>query len=149
MIDDVWVFDFEEGGLGIYSVKERTFNAYHGKEDMLKAVLQLMNVKEAVSYNARRGFDRYYFNSLLKLSPDDPIPFKCIHTDMNLICYNGARGRCLEEAYMINCQEDDNEFSGELVGDEYMERDCYMTYKLWDCFRNGKLLENYGIENDT
>lgn len=145
MIDDVWVFDFEYGTLGIYSVKEDTFTAYHG-EDIREATQQLLTVKEAVSYNGNRGFDRMRFNSLLNLPPEDPIPFEGKHTDMNQICWGkGILGSDLIKTYRENCPNDDYELISDPEDDESADQDCYMTFKLWECLQEGKLKDDLGI----
>jgi hypothetical protein len=123
--------------VGIFSVEENSFTAYRGEE--MKTAVQLIEVAdEVVTFNGTDHGQRW--PDLVKLAEivgiPDELPLRN-HTDMRTICW-GDRiwGKCLTDTYgkhFADCPAFANTHEGSC------ERDVYMTFKLWELLKQGKL----------
>lgn len=136
MNKEILVFDVEDNGLGIYSVTCDEYILYIGK-DRIKAVERLIKAKEIISYNGNR-YDLVEISKYCGLHNDELIKIEGVHTDMIEICWPGIRGSSLRNTYLrIFEKETLQRFSGRF--DNSNECDCYMTFKLWETWKNDTL----------
>lgn len=119
--------------VGIFSVDERIFIAYRG--DAIRGAIQrIQDADEIVTYNG----NNYDLEDLGKFAGiEGDLALNGIHSDMRSICWSDRiRGSNLPTTYEM-CLGKPPAFPDTYEGDN--ERDCYMTFKLWELWKAGTL----------
>ena len=129
---DTLVFDTGMTIIGIFSVKKREYQAYYG-DDRRKAAQRLVRAQEIVSYNGKR-YDVMDISRALGLPERQRPSFKGVHRDMREIRWVNILGSNLRYTYSLHFP-DAPSFPDTYEGSNQM--DCYMAWKLWECWKEG------------
>ena len=119
--------------VGIFSVEENRYVAYRG--DAIQSAIQMIEAAdEVVTYNGNNR-DLRDLGTFAGLSVD--LPLKGSHTDMRSICWSDRIwGSDLVTTYAKHfgsCPRFPDTHEGS------NERDCFMTFKLWELWKLGTL----------
>jgi hypothetical protein len=136
------VIDVGTTMFGIFFVKKAVYVPYV-LDDRRAALYLLQNADEVVTYNGTK-YDLTELGKLAGLT--DELPLKGFHTDMARICWGMWRyyPESLANTYRKNFE------SCPTFPDTYeanVERDVYMTFKLWESWKAGKLKTLDGYEH--
>jgi|GEM_PF-2778431 hypothetical protein len=132
------VIDTGHDIVGIFSVEENNFTAYRSEE--MKTAIRLIEVAdEVVTFNGSDHGQRW--SDLVKLGEiagiADELPLKGRHTDMRTVCWSDRiMGSSLANTYKKqfgNCPDFPDTHEGSC------ESDVYMTFKLWEAWKQGTL----------
>jgi hypothetical protein len=145
------IIDTGKDIVGVFSVEENSYVAYRG-DAIQSAIQRIEAADEVVTYN---GSVHDGWSDLVKLgewagrADGDSLLLKGTHTDMRIICWSDRiQGSSPINTYLKHySQEDCPRFpytsEGIPEGDEnYVgsnQRDVYMTFKLWELWKQGKL----------
>jgi hypothetical protein len=119
--------------VGIYCVEEAAYTPYYG-DNIAEAIRRIESADEVVTYNGKHRDleDLGRFAGL-----DHELPLADRHHDMRSICWSDRIwGSSLRDTYSRHFPECPS-FPGTYQGSN--ERDVYMTFKLWELWRAGKL----------
>jgi hypothetical protein len=133
MTNDTLIFDVGQTILGIYSVRRKKYVPYW-KPDFARGVLRLIRAREIVSYNGN-GYDLPEIGKMLGLTK--ALQISGVHIDMKEMCWPRIMGSSLRNTYRLQFSELPNS------DDTYQganECDIYMTRKLWQRWKAGKLV---------
>jgi hypothetical protein len=125
--------------MGVYSVEERLYVPYRGSHIVAVAIPRIAAAREVITYNGTRS-DLSDLGKWAGLSGD--LPLTGIHTDMESVCWGNINGRNLPGTYAMHpepCPPFPDTYEGS------NERDCYMTFKLWEWWKLGtlKVIDGY------
>jgi len=134
MPSDTLIFDTGQNIVGIFSVKERKYTAYTGARLQIGSD-RILRARDIVSYNGNR-WDLFDLARFSGLGDDVTAKVLGLHTDMREIIWGRIRGRCLADTYKEHFPRI-RSFPDTHIGSNW--RDVYMTYKLWKCWKAGKL----------
>jgi hypothetical protein len=135
------VIDTGQSIVGIYSVEEREYLAYRGNR-IAEAVECVHNADEVVTYNGE-------FRDLEDLGRfagiEGKLSIRGNHIDMQRMCWDPIVGSSLIRTYSMHfdsCPDfpfgrRDPDLCDEYEGSN--QRDVYMTLKLWELWKEGKL----------
>jgi hypothetical protein len=128
-----FVIDTGQNLVGIFSVEENRYVPYRG--DAIASAIQLIqDADEVVTYNGK-DHDLEKLGAFAGMTGD--LPLNGIHSDMRSICWSDRiRGSNLQGTYsrhFTKCPDFPDTHEGS------NERDCYMTFKLWELWKQGKL----------
>ena len=134
-MNDTLVTDTGEDIVGIYFVCKNTYYAYRG--DKIPAALALLTkADEVVTYNGNH-YDLEQLRKFAGLPNDHAFQLNGVHTDMREIIWSKRIwGKCLTDTFFEHFTEVPG-FPDSYEGRN--ERDCYMTFKLWELWKKGKL----------
>jgi hypothetical protein len=124
--------------VGVYSIEQSKYIPYRGDDIVVSAIPRIAAAREVVTYNGR--YDLLQLGKLVGMSCN--LPLTGIHTDMESVCWGNINGRNLLGTYSMHlktCLPFPDTYEGS------NERDCYMTFKLWEWWKQGtfKVLEGY------
>ena len=127
------VIDTGQDVVGIYSVEECSFVVYRGNEIPI-AIQRIQTADEIVTFNGKcrdlRDLGRF-------AGIDADLPINGKHTDMRSICWSDRIwGGDLFSTYMSHFW-DRPAFPNTYEGSCHC--DVYMTHKLWELLKQGKL----------
>lgn len=127
------VVDTGQNLVGILTVEDNRYVPYRG--DAIASAIQLIQTAdEVVTYNGK-NHDLEKLGAFAGIVGD--LPLNGVHTDMRSVCWSDRIwGSWLPGTYSRHFAEcptfpDTHEGSN--------ERDCYMTFKLWELWKQGKL----------
>lgn len=127
------VIDTGQNVVGVYSVEAKNFRAYLGN-DIASAIRLIETADEVVTYNGKL-YDMGNLGKLAGLSGN--LPLKGIHTDMRSICWSdrilGSNLRFTFGEHFDDCPNFPDTYEGSA------ERDVYMTFKLWELWKQRRL----------
>jgi hypothetical protein len=129
------VIDTGQDIVGIYSVADRKYKPYRGKR-IVEALERIKRASEVVTYNgASRDFlDLAAFAGLMT---GERFPIAGTHIDMREVCWSARIwGSNLTNTYSMHFPECPT-FPDTYEGSN--ERDVYMTFRLWELWKQGKL----------
>jgi hypothetical protein len=121
--------------VGIFSVEDNNYIPYRWPDDIPVALQRIAAADELVTYNG----ENYDLRKLGEFagSPGDFV-LTGTHTDMRSICWSDLiAGSSLTKTYLMHFGEFPT-FSDTYEGSN--ERDCYMTFKLWQRWKEGSLV---------
>ena len=127
------VIDTGQNIVGVFSVEEKNFRAYLGN-DIVAAIRLIETADEVVTYNGKL----YDLENLGKFAglPGN-LPLKGTHTDLRSICWSdrilGSNLGFTYGEHFDDCPSFDDTYEGSA------ERDVYMTFKLWERWKQGPL----------
>lgn len=128
------VIDVGTTMVGIFFVEKAAFVPYHlGHRSVALSVLQ--KADEVVTYNGTK-YDLWELGKLAGMTDD--LPLKGIHTDMAQICWGTwcSYPKSLRHTYLKH-------FDYLPIFPDTYEANCacdvYMTFKLWELWKKGKL----------
>jgi hypothetical protein len=133
------VIDTGQDIVGIFSVEENKYVPYRGR-DIATAIRQIGSADEVVTYNGKEGAQ---WSDLVELGKHagvtGELPLKGVHTDMRSICWSDRIwGSSLINTYSKHFDIDScPSFPDTHEGSN--ERDVYMTFKLWELWKQQKL----------
>ncbi|MBN9615368.1 MAG: hypothetical protein BGO25_03185 [Acidobacteriales bacterium 59-55] len=125
--------------VGVFSVEENSYVPY--RDDGIQTAIRLIQVAdEVVTFNGN-NYDLEKLGAFAGLVGD--LPLNGVHSDMRSICWSDRIwGSDLPGTYYRHYTEcpafpDTHEGS--------TERDCYMTFKLWELWKQGtlKVIDGY------
>jgi len=135
------VIDAGQSIVGIYSVEEGEYIGYRGSR-ISEAVERVQNADEVITYNG----EMYDLEQLGKFAGiDGELPIKGKHIDMQRMIWEPIVGSSLIRTYerhFESCSEfpfgrrdcdDCDEY------EDSNQRDVYMTFKLWELWKDKKL----------
>ncbi len=127
------VVDTGQDIVGIFSVQSRCFAFYRG-QSIARAIRRLQSAHEVITYNGK-NYDLEELAKFAGLSGD--LPLNGVHSDMRSICWSDRIwGRDLVSTYKMHlgdCPTFPDTHEGSV------ERDCYMTFKLWQLWKRDQL----------
>jgi hypothetical protein len=135
------VIDTGQDILGIYSVEDREYVAYRGNR-IAEGVERARLADEVITYNGERR-DLLDLARFARLDGDFPLKGK--HTDMQIMCWAPIFGSSLTRTFNSQlpvCPEFPFGRTNSELSDDYEDsnqRDVYMTLKLWELWKDGKL----------
>jgi hypothetical protein len=123
--------------VGIFSVEDDRYTSYRG-DAIASAITPIESADEVVTYNGSVHDGWSDLVELEKLSrKPNGLSFKGTHADMRKICWGDRIWGCsLTKTYakhFASCPT----FSDTHEGSN--ERDVYMTFKLWELWKQGEL----------
>ena len=127
------VIDVGTTMVGILSADSGPYTPYTGLAIVTVAIPRIVAAKEVVTYNGER-YDLLKLGELAGLATN--LPLTGVHTDMESVCWGNINGKNLSGTYAMN-SEPCPSFADTYEGSN--ERDCYMTFKLWEWWRRGEL----------
>jgi hypothetical protein len=127
------VVDTGKNIVGIYTVENRTYISY--MDDAIpEAIRRIQDADELVTYNGK-WYDLLELGKFAGLEND--LPIKGVHRDMRSICWSDdIYGSSLESTYYMNFSSCKNFLS---THEGSNERDVYMTFKLWELWKQRRL----------
>ncbi len=134
------VIDAGQSIVGIYEVERGEYVPYRG-HDMAVAIGRIQTADEVVTYNG----ELYDFEQLGRLAGmEGDLPIRGKHIDMQRMCWAPIFGSSLSRTYLRHFAECPAFPFGQIESrsDDYEDsnqRDVYMTWKLWELWREGKL----------
>jgi hypothetical protein len=129
----ILVIDTGENIVGVFFVEANNFIAYLGN-DILSAIRLIETADEVVTYNGKH----YDLNNLGKFAGlSGNLPLNGVHTDIRSICWSdriwGSNLGFTYGKHFDDCPSFPNTYEGSV------ECDVYMTFKLWELWKQGKL----------
>jgi hypothetical protein len=127
------VVDTGQNLVGVFFVEENRYVPYRGNA-ITEAVKLIQAADEIVTYNGK-DYDLEKLGEFVGIVGD--LPLGGVHSDMRSICWSDRiRGSNPQGTYdrhfaQIPVFPDTHQGSA--------ERDCYMTFKLWELWKQGKL----------
>ena len=123
--------------VGIFSVEDGVYIPYRG-DAIATAINRIEAADVVVTYN---GSIHAGWSDLVELGRfggrPDAIPLKGMHTDMRTVCWSERIwGNSLNNTYtkhFSSCPDFPDTYEGS------NERDVYMTFKLWELWKQGNL----------
>lgn len=133
------VIDVGTTMVGILSADDRAFTPYTEARIVDLVISRIIAAKEIITYNGER-YDLLKLGERVGLSVN--LPLMGIHTDMESVCWGNINGRNLSGTYVMH-HETCPPFPDTYEGSN--ERDCYMTFKLWEWWKQGtlKVIDGY------
>lgn len=118
--------------VGVYCVEDKTYIAYRGRT-IPQGIKRVQSADEVVTYNG----ELYDLRQLGRLDglPEE-LPISGRHTDMRAVYWDPILGSDLRSTYAWHFD------SCPLFADTYegsAERDCHMTFKLWELWKLGRI----------
>ena len=135
------VIDAGQSIVGVYSVEDGGYIGYRGSR-IPDALERVRNADEVITYNGEM-YDLEQLGKFAGIVGDLPIKGK--HIDMQRIIWEPIVGSSLISTYGLHykdCPEFPFGHRDSSDCDEYEgsnQRDVYMTFKLWELWRDGKL----------
>jgi hypothetical protein len=131
------VIDTGHDIVGVFCVEDNCYIPYRGS-DRATAIQRIQTADEVVTYN---GSVHDGWSDLVELGKfvgiPGGLPLSVKHTDMRSICWSDRIwGKSLTDTYNKHFDDCPN-FADTHEGSN--ERDVYMTYKLWELSKQGKL----------
>jgi hypothetical protein len=131
------VIDTGQDIVGIFSVEDNKYVAYRGG-NIPFAIQRIQSADEVVTYNGTEGAQ---WSELVELGKragvSGELPLKGVHSDMRSICWSDRIwGSSLSKTYLKHFDSFPN-FPDTHEGSN--ECDVYMTLKLWELWKQGKL----------
>jgi hypothetical protein len=127
------VVDTGQDIVEIFSVQSRCFAFYRGRS-IARAIRRLQSAHEIITYRGK-NYDLQELAKFAGLSGD--LPPKGVHSDMRNICWSDRIwGRDLVSTYKMHfgdCPPFPDTHEGSV------QRDCYMTFKLWQLWKRDQL----------
>ncbi len=128
--------------IGIYSVEESEYTLYPSS-DFATAIGRIENADEVITYNGGTWKSGGVADDLLVLGRmagiKGALPISGKHIDMRQIIWgNCVWGDGLELTYKKHF-DDDPEFTSLTEAESSDQRNVYMTLKLWELWKQGKL----------
>ena len=135
------VVDTGQSIVGIYSAEEREYVAYRGS-GFAVAIERVQGADEVITYNGT-------FRDLKDLGRfagiEGDLPIRGRHIDMQRMCWEPICGSSLFGTYSMHFDDcpqfpfgrRDSELCDDYEGSN--QRDVYMTLKLWELWKEGKL----------
>jgi hypothetical protein len=137
------VIDTGQDIVGIFSVEEKQYIPYRG-DAILFAIHRIETADEVVTYNGNNR-DLEDMGKFAGVSGD--LPLKGVHIDIRSICWSDRIwGSDLSSTYFKHfkvCRSFPDTYEGS------NERDVYMTFKLWELWKQGniKILDGQILDN--
>jgi hypothetical protein len=123
--------------VGIFSVEDDRYTSYRG-DAIASAITRIEAADEIVTYNGSVHDGWSDLVELEKLSgKPNRLSFKGTHADMRRICWSDRIWGCSLSNTYTKHFADCPKFSDTHEGSN--ERDVYMTFKLWELWKQGKL----------
>ncbi len=135
---NVIVIDAGQDIVGVYSVTDAKYTPYRGGA-MLEALRRIQNADELVTYNG----NRYDLRRLAEIAAQATAEFSFTgrHSDMQDIYWGNIVGSSLINTYSC-CFGSLPTFPETYEGSN--ECDVYMTFKLWEAWQRGELVNIHG-----
>jgi hypothetical protein len=127
----------------IYEVEKATFAYYPADDTIPLALPRILQADEVVTFNGgTRDLVDLAFASGLEAGQDLPLAGR--HTDMMSVCWDvrDLFGKGLRACYLARFGQLPTQFEDTYEG--HMHRDVYMTLRLWELARDGKLSASSG-----
>jgi hypothetical protein len=132
----ILVIDTGEDIVGIYSVEEGKYVPYRGRA-ISSAIQRIETAEEVVTYNGRH-YDLEELGKFAGLPAGEKLSLKGVHTDMRIVCWSDRIwGSSLHNTYSMHFSDDHPSFPYTYEGSN--ESDVYMTFKLWELWKQGRL----------
>ena len=129
----ILVVDTGQDLVGIFSVDDETYVPYRGAK-ISEALHRIGEADEVVTYNGK-NHDLQRLGAFAGLTGD--FPFQGVHTDMRSICWSDRIwGSDLSSTYAMHFHSRPD-FPKTHEGSNHL--DTYMTFKLWQAWKSGKL----------
>lgn len=129
------VIDTGQDIVGIFSVVDQEYVLYRGRK-IITSIQLIQNAKEVITYNGS-NYDLVELAKFAGLPPEEKLLLKGTHTDMRSICWSDRIwGSNLTETYSMHFTDTLN-FPDTHEGSNH--RDVYMTFKLWELWKQGQL----------
>lgn len=129
------IIDTGQDIVGVYSVEQGNYVPYRGP-DFALAIQRIVTAGEVVTYNGKLH-DLDDLRRKARLPVGEELLLKGTHTDMRSICWSDRiLGKCLRDTYLMHFTEL-SDFPDTHEGSN--ESDVYMTFKLWELWKQGGL----------
>lgn len=135
------VIDTGQSIVGVYSVEEQRYIGYRGSR-ISEAIERVRNADEVVTYN---GTNRDLRDLGRFAGIDGDLPLTGWHIDMQRMIWHPIVGSSLVRTYKMHfdsCPEFPFGRRDIRDCDDYEadnQRDVYMTFKLWECWKENRL----------
>ena len=137
------VIDIGQNLIGLFSVDENRYVAYRDAEIRI-AIEKIESAQEVVTYNGS-NYDLEELGKFAGLPAGEKLPLHGQHTDMRSICWSDRIfGKNLISTYSLHfteCPDFPNTHEGS------NERDTYMTFRLWELWKQEKLKVSDGHQS--
>ncbi len=132
---DILVVDTGESIVGIYTVGNHRYTPYQGT-DIARAIERIRRASVVVTYNGNNR-DMLDLARFAGLPPGKELPLSGEHIDMREVCWSSRIwGKSLRDTYRLHFPQLPK------CDDSYVRAnwlDTYMTFRLWQLWRNGRL----------
>jgi hypothetical protein len=127
------VIDTGQDIVGIFSVEENSYTPYRG-DDITTAIQRIQAADQIITYNGKLH-DLWELGKFSGTSGQ--LLLSRIHVDMRSVCWSDdIFGSNLCSTYSMHfpeCPDFPDTYEGS------NERDCYLTFKLWQAWKSGEL----------
>jgi hypothetical protein len=129
------VVDTGQTIIGVFCVEDGIYIPYRDGAFAL-AIQRIADADEVVTYNGK-NHDLIELGKFAGLAGRQSLPVKGVHTDMRSVCWSdriwGASLRSTYEMHFSETPDFPDTYEG---ANEY---DVYMTFKLWELLKQGRL----------